>query len=91
MFIEMTYEDWINREFRLLHDSLIDDWIREKTFGTERDLRVSQDMKHTVQEHWKMEIEQIQNPFLQIALGNALCEIDWFELARDYFDALETC
>ena len=91
MIVEMTYKDWINREFRLFHPSLIDDWKREKTFGTIRDIKVvSNAMKDTVHEHWEMEIEKIQNPFLRSAFETALSEINWYDLAWNYFEEPET-
>ena len=90
MFTEITYEDWINREFRLHHEALIDGWLSEKSFGTTKDLRVAEQMKDEVLGYWEMEIEKIENPFLRSALGTALNEINWRDLATDYFENLET-
>ena len=85
----MSYEKWITKEFHLYHPHLIDDWLREKSFGTKKDLRVAEQMKDAVQGYWEMEMEKIQNPFLRSALETALNEINWFGLADDYFEALE--
>ena len=90
MFTELTFEDWINEQFRLHHEALIDDWLKEKSFGTTKDLRVAKQMRDEVSGYWEMEIEKIENPFLRSALETALNEINWRNRAIDYFESLET-
>ena len=90
MLTEMTYENWITKTFHLWHPELLDYWLSEKSFGTTKDLRVAEQMKDVVSGYWEMEIEQLKNPFLRSALETALNEINWRDLAEDYFEALET-
>ena len=86
----MTFKEWITREFKLAYEPHMDDWQAEKSFGTTKVSEIVHLMKDCLHGYWQGDIGDIENPFLQSALETALNEIDWYELANEYVENIET-